>query len=381
MILSLTSENFAHFGSLLSPGDLPVEFTGGKILRAQKSRFHGYRYPDSRVWLSGEEGRAVLAVSLDKLEFSYFFLDAPVCLNPQIYFTVVPYSDTCTAKILVSRNAQAERFIDWKRLADFPPVRYPKVSNFIFLGQYDAEESFFFKGESHRAAELLYVTDGSLHCNVSGFHWKLNKGDILLIEEDTWHSFFCNIGEKASYYSLSFVLSDADSQPLFDRIFSAPACMDEWIRDVESEMAQADAHSHGLCQSNLQKLLLLLLRMRQEQMQQELPPARERQLVSEALRYIALHCREGLSVGDVAEGIDISPSYLTALFQKCLQGSPGDYIRRMRLEESRKMIREGKQNMTQISQMLHYSTVYHFSRQFKEKYGISPTQYARIFRK
>ena len=378
MILSLASEYFTLFGSLRSTEDLPLEFAVGKTLRAQKNKFNGYRYFDTQVWLCGEEGRAVLAVSLDKIVFSYFFLDAPVCLHPKVYFAVVPFSDICTAKILVPRNAQGERFLDWKRLADFPSERYPKVTNLLSLQQYDTESGFFFKGESHRAAELLYVTEGILHCLAGGLHWRLDRGDVLLIEENGWHTFYCDIGQKASYYSLMFELSDADSLQVFDRIFSAPDGMDSLLKTMEREMEQPDAISHGLCQSNLQQLLLTMLRMRQEETRPELPPARERKLVSEALRYIAAHCREGLSVGDAAEGINISPSYLTALFQKCLQGSPGDYIRRARLEESRALIREGKQNMTQIAQTLNYSTVYHFSRQFKEKFGITPTKYAHF---
>ena len=44
------------------------------------------------------------------------------------------------------------------------------------------------------------------------------------------------------------------------------------------------------------------------------------------------------------------------------------------------MIREGKLNFTQIAETLEYSTVHHFSRQFKEKFGITPTEYAHSIR-
>ena len=63
-----------------------------------------------------------------------------------------------------------------------------------------------------------------------------------------------------------------------------------------------------------------------------------------------------------------------------MQISPGEYIRRIKLEESKKLIREGKMNFTQIAAQLQYSTVHHFSRQFKEKFGLTPTEYARAIR-
>jgi AraC-like DNA-binding protein len=71
---------------------------------------------------------------------------------------------------------------------------------------------------------------------------------------------------------------------------------------------------------------------------------------------------------------------MTALFHKNLQISPGEYIRRVKIQESKQMIREGNMNFTQIAATLHYSTVHHFSRQFKDKVGFTPTEYAKSVR-
>jgi AraC-like DNA-binding protein len=52
----------------------------------------------------------------------------------------------------------------------------------------------------------------------------------------------------------------------------------------------------------------------------------------------------------------------------------------MKLQESKQMIRENSMNFTQIAETLQYSTVHHFSRQFKEKFGITPSEYAKSVR-
>ena len=57
--------------------------------------------------------------------------------------------------------------------------------------------------------------------------------------------------------------------------------------------------------------------------------------------------------------------------------APGEYIRRIKLQESKQMIREGNMNFSEIANALQYSTIHHFSRQFKEKFGITPTEYAK----
>ena len=106
----------------------------------------------------------------------------------------------------------------------------------------------------------------------------------------------------------------------------------------------------------------------------------ENEIIRHAQQYISSHIREKLSVRLIAQQVDVSPSYLTVLFQENLQISPGEYIRRIKLQESKQMIRENNLNFTEIAAELQYSTVHHFSRQFKEKFGITPTEYAKSVR-
>ena len=106
----------------------------------------------------------------------------------------------------------------------------------------------------------------------------------------------------------------------------------------------------------------------------------ENEIIRRAQQFVSSHIREKLTVPIVASNVDVSPSYLTALFHKNLQISPGEYIRRIKLQESKQMIRENNLNFTEIAAELQYSTVHHFSRQFKEKFGITPTEYAKSVR-
>ena len=103
----------------------------------------------------------------------------------------------------------------------------------------------------------------------------------------------------------------------------------------------------------------------------------ENEIIRRAQQYVGTHVRQKLSVPIVAAAVDVSASYLTALFHKHLQLSPGEYIRRIKLQESKQMIREGNMNFSEIANALNYSTIHHFSRQFKEKFGITPTEYAK----
>ena len=49
----------------------------------------------------------------------------------------------------------------------------------------------------------------------------------------------------------------------------------------------------------------------------------------------------------------------------------------MKLQKSKQLIREGNMNFTEIAKVLEYSTIYHFSRQFKQMFGMTPSEYAK----
>ena len=144
-----------------------------------------------------------------------------------------------------------------------------------------------------------------------------------------------------------------------------------------------DRFAGDMLLSLLTQLLLILLR-EMDSPAQRLQSAHalhsENEIISRAQQYVSTHIQEKLSVPVVAKNINISPSYLTALFHKHLQISPGEYIRRIKLQKSKQMIRENSMNFTEVAAALQYSTVHHFSRQFKEKFGITPTEYAKSVR-
>ena len=103
-------------------------------------------------------------------------------------------------------------------------------------------------------------------------------------------------------------------------------------------------------------------------------------MIRKAQQYVQENVTQKLTVPVMAEAVGVSASYLTALFQKHLRFSPGEYIRRIKLQQSKQLIREGQMNFTQIAETLQYSTVHHFSRQFKQAFGMTPTEYAKSVR-
>lgn len=254
-----------------------------------------------------------------------------------------------------------------------------RIGGLYAFSRQEPEPGFLFSGEAHAMPELTYVESGTLHSVADGQDILLHSGELSLYGPNQWHMQYADREESPRYLTVIFDLEGADLSPLLNRRIPVSQSGAALIRQMLREWESQDAYSSDMILSQLSMLIMLLLR----QERKNTPPQGshgEQEIIRRAQQYVAFHVREKLSVPLVAEQVDVSPSYLTALFHKNLHISPGEYIRRVKLQESKELIREGNRNFTEIAQMLQYSTVHHFSRQFKEKFGITPSEYARSVR-
>ena len=249
---------------------------------------------------------------------------------------------------------------------------------------HEKERVFVFSGETHSMFELTYADQGALHSVVDGQDTVLQQGESMIYGPNQWHMQYADVDVAPRYVTITFDLRNGDLSPLLNRKFTAPQHTVTLLQQMLQEQEKMDPFSSNIILARLELLLLLLLREDKEPRAGNLQTSNavhsENEIIRQAQQYISAHIREKLTVPLVARQVDVSPSYLTALFHKNLQISPGEYIRRTKLQESKQMIRENNLNFTEIAAELQYSTVHHFSRQFKEKFGITPTEYAKSVR-
>jgi AraC-like DNA-binding protein len=76
----------------------------------------------------------------------------------------------------------------------------------------------------------------------------------------------------------------------------------------------------------------------------------------------------------VAEALHYNYSYISDLFKKTTGETLSSYFRRRRLDAARLLLNEGKLSVTQISELLNFSSIYTFSRSYKDYFGVSPNE-------
>ena len=382
MIRNLNQLNFSGFGTVAPEragaicADLPR-----KTLRATAEDAPVYR-AISDTWIIGSGGMTVLSVSADGQTYQDYYLDKPVCLRSGVHFSIFPFRQAA-ASADYSAALEPECLARAGRPQDLRVRHKLRVTELYTFFYQEKEQGFFFPGESHPMLELTYVDQGSLHSVADGLDLVLQKGDMVIYGPEQWHMQYADIGIAPRFVTISFDLEGGDLSPLLNRIISPPQAAVTLLQQMLREQERMDSYSTDVIISQLTLLLLSLLRQQgapAEKLKASNSVHSDNEIIRSAQQYISAHIREKLSVPLVAHSVDVSPSYLTALFHKHLQISPGEYIRRMKLQESKQMIRENSMNFTEIAAVLQYSTVHHFSRQFKEKFGITPSEYAKSVR-
>lgn len=384
MIFNLNQVNFRSFGTILPERGPDTRQSNSQENSKTLHLSHGdapVYQARSETWLYRGSGTAVLSVSSDNKSFQHFYLDKPVYIKPGIYFSFGPFLQETT--VILSAAMEPFHAGILEQQASFQVRHNMRVDSLYTFFYQEKEQGFFFPGEAHAMLELTYVDQGSLHSVADGQDFLLEQGDMVLYGPNQWHMQYADIHVAPRFVTISFDIAGEGLDGLFNRKIRVPQQVVSLLQQMLQEQERMDKYSTDMIIFLLSQALLLLQR-ESSAPAMKLKTAHsvhnENEIIRRAQQYISTHIRQKLSVPTVARNADVSPSYLTALFHKNLHISPGEYIRRIKLQESKQMIRENTMNFTEIAAALNYSTVHHFSRQFKEKFGITPTEYAKSVR-
>jgi two-component system response regulator YesN len=87
--------------------------------------------------------------------------------------------------------------------------------------------------------------------------------------------------------------------------------------------------------------------------------------------------RHGLSVGDLARRVELSPWHFTHLFKAETSKSPMRYLKDVRMQQAEEMLTGTSLTVKEVVSALGLNDRSHFSREFKALHGLTPTEFVR----
>ncbi|HEU5103902.1 MAG TPA: AraC family transcriptional regulator [Roseiflexaceae bacterium] len=112
----------------------------------------------------------------------------------------------------------------------------------------------------------------------------------------------------------------------------------------------------------------------QDALNQGVTTTRRDRRVEQVIAYLRSHTDQRISLADAAALVDLAPGYFSRLFTQATGLSFRAFTLQVRLERARTLLEETTMPIGQIAHALGYADVFLFSRQFKQQYGLSPSQ-------
>ena len=102
------------------------------------------------------------------------------------------------------------------------------------------------------------------------------------------------------------------------------------------------------------------------------------QSIYKVILYIEKNYNQTLTLEELSKVASFSKYHFHRIFKSITGETIGEYIRRVRLQNSTHKLSTSKLNITQIALDIGYETNASFSKAFKERFGITPKEFAKI---
>lgn len=102
-------------------------------------------------------------------------------------------------------------------------------------------------------------------------------------------------------------------------------------------------------------------------------------LCGQVMEYIDSRIYTMKNLREVASAMGYNYSYISTLFHKATGMTLNNYFKQKRMDVAKNLLSDSKMSISEIARTMNYSSVYAFSKAFKEHFGSSPGHYSGRF--
>lgn len=107
--------------------------------------------------------------------------------------------------------------------------------------------------------------------------------------------------------------------------------------------------------------------------------SKEKKPIAYAKHYIEENKGLNIKLDELAKTAGFSYTYFSYLFKKETGKTLTEYIRMVRIETAKKLLVEKERSISEIAELVGYSDIKFFTKQFKKVMGVSPNEYRKMF--
>ena len=264
----------------------------------------------------------------------------------------------------------------------------------------ELSKNFCYDGERHDFWEIVYIDKGEMICTADKNRFILKSGEMTFHKPNEYHNLSGNntVAPNVSiltfeckspamkYFEGKIFRLNTEEKSMLSMLFSEGLSCYE-LEDKHNSLLQKlnkiPSAPFGSSQMTKNLLEIFLIKLRRNT---DVVTKKMRRIyvidevdipyqVKEILDFLQhnLYCR--LTVKDIADALGKSESTVKQLFSQFRKEGIMKYYTSLKIKEAKKLIREGKYNITQISDLLGYDNPQYFSKCFKLYAKMTPSEY------
>lgn len=248
---------------------------------------------------------------------------------------------------------------------------------------------------THEFIEIVYILSGTGKEWIDGKEYPVSDGSLMFINYGQTHAFCAD--REMVYYNI-LLEPEAVSEKIINAdnafaILSLTAFSDFSLADtsnpfVSFSCAEREKLEYVLCEmyreyqssdSGRATVLKSYLSILLAYIFRKMLPGGDRAdaAPSEMLRYIETHFNENLTLSALAKKCFYSPKYFSRVFKERYGITVSEYIQKKRMEKGRELLENTDRTVEEISSMVGYCDATHFYKYFKRFYGITPKEHRK----
>ena len=325
------------------------------------------------------KGVVMILVSFDSNNIKSFIINRSLHIKKGIYFNLISISDEASVELLTNT--------EFKSIKLDNPFNYSNISSSLDISEIytkfyqEKGTNYNFSGEKHSYWELTYVDKGELLTTIDGVSYHLKQGDLIFYAPMQFHTQSTFEKISSSYLTINFKMNFNHADLLCNKIFSLQRDSYFIVTKLIEELSNDNLYSNDLSLCYLKQLIIQMLRLDNSHFHSKptthMQQTYENELLNDILLYIDDNIYEKISVSTLCDHFCISTSMLHSLFRKNMNNTAKNYINELKLSKSKELIRNSTHTLSEISEMLGFSSIHYFSKKFKSYFNISPTEYSK----
>lgn len=325
------------------------------------------------------KGVVMILVSFDSNNIKSFIINRSLHIKKGIYFNLISISDEASVEVLTNT--------EFKSIKLDNPFNYSNISSSLDISEIytkfyqEKGTNYNFSGEKHSYWELTYVDKGELLTTIDGVSYHLKQGDLIFYAPMQFHTQSTFEKISSSYLTINFKMNFNHADLLCNKIFSLKRDSYFIVTRLIEELSNDNLYSNDLSLCYLKQLIIQMLRLDNSHFHSKptthMQQTYENELLNDILLYIDDNIYEKISVSTLCDHFCISTSMLHSLFRKNMNNTAKNYINELKLSKSKELIRNSTHTLSEISEMLGFSSIHYFSKKFKSYFNISPTEYSK----